>query len=73
MTCKIVESAWASIGYFLQYLDPDIGRIARRLERRHLKILKKKQSTVFNQTCLFVLLFNGISTFLGYSIQNPSF
>ena len=46
MTCEIVESASASIEYFLFQLDPDI----RRLERPYLKISKKKQSAVFNQT-----------------------
>ena len=44
ITNKMVESAWASIGYFLHHLDPDIRRIASRLKRLHLKILKKKQS-----------------------------
>ena len=51
MTSEMVKSAWASIGYFLYYLDPDIQRIARRLEHLHLKILKKKQSEVFNHSC----------------------
>ena len=48
----MVESAWASIGYYLHYLVPDIRKITRRLERLDLKILKKKQSAVFDQTCL---------------------
>ena len=48
MTSEMVESAWASIGYFLHQLDQDI----RRLEHLQLKILKKKESMVFNQTCL---------------------
>ena len=43
--CKLVESAWANIGFFLYQLDPEV----RRLEclHHHLKILKKKQSAVF--------------------------
>ena len=40
------------MGYFLYHLDPDIRKIRRRLERLHLKILKRKQAVVFNQTCL---------------------
>ena len=42
------ESAWANIGFFLYQLDPNVRRLVRRLERLHLKILKKKESTVFN-------------------------
>ena len=51
MTRKMVESSWANIGFFLYQFDPDIRRLARRLKRLHLKILKKKQSAVINQTC----------------------
>ena len=36
---------------FLHHLDPDIRKIAKKLSL-HLKILKKKQSVVFDQTCL---------------------
>ena len=42
-TCEMAEIAWASIGYFLHHLNPDV-RISRRPERLHFKILKKKQS-----------------------------
>ena len=52
MTTKMMESTWANIGFFLYQHDPDIRRLVRRLECLYLKILKKKQSTVFNQTCL---------------------
>ncbi len=52
MTSEMVKSAWANIGFFLYQLDPEVRRLVRRLERLHLKILKKKQSTVFNETCL---------------------
>ena len=52
MTSEMVKSAWANIGFFLYQLDPEVRRRVRRLEPLHLKILKKKQSTVFNQTCL---------------------
>ena len=52
MTSEMVESTWACIGFFLQHLDPDIRKITRRLVHLHLKILKKKQSVVFNRTCL---------------------
>ena len=38
MTSEMVESSWASIGYFLYQLNPDI----KRLECLHLKILKKE-------------------------------
>ena len=48
----MVEIAGANIGFFLYQLDPDIRRLVRRLERLHFKILKKKQSAVFNQTSL---------------------
>ena len=41
-----------SIEYFLHHLNPDIRKITRRLKHFHLKILKKKQSAIFNQTCL---------------------
>ena len=34
-------NAWANIRYFLYQLDPDLRRLARRLERLHLKILKR--------------------------------
>ena len=33
-------------------LDSEVRRRMRRFEHLHLKILKKKQSAVFNQTCL---------------------
>ena len=49
----MVESAWAAIGYFLLHLDPDIRRIARRLEHLHLKILKKKPFALFNQIYIY--------------------
>ena len=48
----MVERAWASMGHFLHHLDPNIRKITRRLDSLHLKILKKKQSAVFNRTCL---------------------
>ena len=48
MTTKMVERAWANIQYFFHDFDPDTRRIAKRLKRLHLKILKKKQLTVFN-------------------------
>ena len=34
------------------WCDPDIRKITRRLEHLHLKIWKRKQSVVFNSTCL---------------------
>ena len=40
MASKMVENAWANMGYFL-HLDPDIK--ITRLERLHLKIMKSKQ------------------------------
>ena len=43
----MVESPWANKGFFLYKIDPEIRRQIRRLERLHLKILKKKQSSVF--------------------------
>ena len=52
MTREMVESARVSMGYFLHHLDPDIRKVTRRLERLHVKILKRKQSVVFNRTCL---------------------
>ena len=52
MTNKMVESAWANIVFFLHHLDSEIGRIVRRLEHLHLKIIKKRPSLVFNRTCL---------------------
>ena len=48
----MVESAWANIGFFFYQLDPEVRRLVRRLECFHLNIFKKKQSAVFNQTCL---------------------
>ena len=39
-------------GFFLYQMEPEVRRLVRRLERLHLKILKKKQFVVFNQTCL---------------------
>ena len=51
MTSKIIESSWANLGLFLYHLDPDIRRLVRRIGRLHLKILEKKKSAVFSQTC----------------------
>ena len=51
MTSKIVESAWANIGFFLYQLDTEIRKLVRRLECLNLKILKKKRCAIFNQTC----------------------
>ena len=48
----MVESAWANIGFCLYQFDPEVRRRVGRLECLYLKILKKKQSAVFNQTCL---------------------
>ena len=45
-TSEMVENVLADIRFFIRHLDPDIKRIASRLER--LKILKKKQYVVFN-------------------------
>ena len=44
MTNEMVESAWASMGYFLHHHDPDIRKIIIRLEHLHLKILKRKHT-----------------------------
>ena len=57
MTSNMVESAWANVGFFLYQLDPEVRRLVRRLECFHLKILKKKQSTVFNQTSLSLYIY----------------
>ena len=39
MTSEMVESTWASICYFLQFLDPDITKMAKGLlECLYLKI-----------------------------------
>ena len=43
------ESTWASMGYFLLYNEPDIRTLIRRLELHHLKVLRRKDSVVFNQ------------------------
>ena len=51
MTSEMVESAWANKGFFLHHLGPEIRRIVRRLEHLHLKIIKKRQSVVFNRIC----------------------
>ena len=37
--------------HFLHYLDPDIRKIIKRLERLLLKIWKRKHFVVFNKTC----------------------
>ena len=50
LTSEMVKSTWASMGHFLHHLDPDIRKITRRLEHLYLKILRRKQSRVFNQT-----------------------
>ena len=44
MTSEIVNSAWANIEFFVYQRD----LVVRRLKCLHLKILKKKQSLVFN-------------------------
>ena len=60
MTSKMVESAWANIGFFLYQLDPKVKRLVRRLEYLPFKIFKKKQSLVFNQTCLYIYIYTHI-------------
>ena len=57
MTNKMVESTWASMGYFLHHRDTDIRKITRKFEYLHLKILKRKQSVVFNWTCINIYKF----------------
>ena len=52
MTSEMVESAWATGRFFLYQLDIEDRRLLRRFEHLHLIILKKKQSVLFNQTCL---------------------
>ena len=53
-TSKMVESTWSSMESFLHHLDPDIRKITKRLERHHLKILKRRQSAIIKQTCLYI-------------------
>ena len=48
----IVERVWARMGYFLHHLDPDIRKMIRKLERLHLKILKRKLSLHLRQNML---------------------
>ena len=50
--CQHSPNPWASIGYFLHHFDAYIRKITRRLKRLHMKILKRKQSVVFNRICL---------------------
>ena len=45
---EMVECTGANIGYFIYQLDPDVRRLVKRLERLHSKILKRKQSALFN-------------------------
>ena len=52
MTSEMVGSAWPNIDFFLYRLDPKGKNLVRRHERFRLKFIKKKQSAVFNQTCL---------------------
>ena len=52
LTIEMIENTWASMGYFLHHLEPDIRNVTRRLGRPYLKILKRKLSVVFNQTCI---------------------
>ena len=61
MTNEMVESAWDNIGFFLYQLDPEVKKLLR-FERLHLKIFKKKQSTVFNQTCLYIYIYTHTHT-----------
>ena len=42
MTSEMVESTWANIEFFIYQLDPEVRRLVRRPERRHLKVLKNK-------------------------------
>ena len=49
MTREVVESDWANIGFFSPPSRP--GRMVRRLERLHVKILKERQFVVINRTC----------------------
>ena len=49
MTSEMVENTLANIRFFFHLLDPEIRRRVRRLERLHLKIIKKGESVVFNR------------------------
>ena len=71
MTSKMVESAWAAIGFFLYQLDPEVRRLVRRVEHLHLKIIfkKKKQSSVFYQTCLDNDLLPKYTTYIYYFLK----
>ena len=42
ITSEMIESTGANIGFFFYQLDSEERRLVRRLERLHLKILKKK-------------------------------
>ena len=57
MTSEMVESVWANIGFFLSQLHSEVWIQVRRLERLHLKIFKKKLSTVFNKTCSYIYIY----------------
>ena len=57
MTSEMVESAWANIGFFFHHLDPEIPRIVRRLEHLHVKIIKERQSVLFNRTSLSIYIY----------------
>ena len=54
MISEMVTSAYNNIGFFLYQLGPNVKRVVRRLERLHLKILKKKRLAVFIQTSLYI-------------------
>ena len=56
MTSEMVESARASTGLCFHHLDLDIRKIIR-FERLHLKFLKRKNSVVFNWTCLYIYIY----------------
>ena len=58
MASEIVESAWASMGRFLPHLRQDIRKIARRLERLQLKILKKKHlRSLTKQAYIYIYIY----------------
>ena len=43
MTTKMVEALGLKISFFLHRLDLEIRKIVRRIERFHLKIIKKNE------------------------------
>ena len=53
---SVYDVGYYLLGFFLYHIDIEI-RIVRRSERLPLKIIKKRQSVIFNRTCQYICMY----------------